>query len=66
MSGFKRKTEGNQEGIAEVIEANDPLHRKNFMCSKSLDARLKFLVFTSGGKTSESELIRKALEKVYT
>ena len=54
------------KGIAIVLAGNDPLHRKNFMCSESLDKLLKKLVYDSGMKLSESHLIREALKKAYT
>lgn len=66
MSKHDRTKHRNEKGIAVVTEALDPVHRKNFMCSASLDKLLKKLVYESGNKLSESHLIREALKKAYT
>lgn len=65
MSGFDRKGKGNEEGIKVMKAAADPLHRKNFMCSKSLDKILFDLSTATGGKISQSEFIRDAITKAY-
>lgn len=66
MSKHDRTNNVLNEGIEIVLNGNDPVHRKNFMCSASLDKLLKKLVYESGNKISESQLIREALKKAYT
>jgi hypothetical protein len=66
MTGFKRQGKGNEEGIKVMKDGLDPLHRKNFMCSKSLDKVLFDLSTATGGKVSQSEFIRDAITKAYT
>lgn len=66
MKERPKKATGNTEGFEGGVNAIDPLHRKNFMCSASLDKLLKKLVYDSGNKISESGLIREALIKAYT
>lgn len=61
---YDRAGKGNVTGIAEVVDALDPLKQKNIMLKKSLLKRLKFASFNDPEGRSESQIIADALEAV--
>ena len=61
---YERAGKGNENGIAEVASALDPLKQKNIMLRKSLLRRLRLASFVDKKGRSESQIIADALEPI--
>jgi hypothetical protein len=57
-----RATQGNVKGIQAVQEALDPYKQTNVLLKESMKEALRLKAFVD--KTTESEIIRKAIEAV--